>query len=43
MVWDRVRRPAERKKIKDGVLGVTTWQVVCEQNLLPWPPVKTGS
>jgi hypothetical protein len=33
------RTASERDKIKDGVLGVTTWQVICKQNHLPWPPV----
>jgi hypothetical protein len=34
------RSTPERNKIKDGILGVATWQAVCEQNSLPWPPAK---
>lgn len=33
------RSPAERQEIADGFLGVTTWQRVCADLGLPWPPV----
>lgn len=32
------RTPGERKEIADGFLGVTTWQQVCAEFRLPWPP-----
>jgi len=32
------RDNAEREKIRKGILGVTTWQAICEQNDLAWPP-----
>jgi hypothetical protein len=32
------RNKAEREKLQEGVLGVTTWQAVCEKNGLSWPP-----
>ena len=33
------RSAADRTRIADGVLGVTTWQGVCRTFALPWPPV----
>lgn len=33
------RNEEERRKIADGVLGVTTWQAVCKAHNLSWPPV----
>lgn len=32
------RTQAEREEIADGFLGVTTWQRVCAEFGLPWPP-----
>lgn len=32
------RGAVERKKIADGYLGITTWQKVCSQLRLDWPP-----
>jgi hypothetical protein len=34
------RTPIERKQLADGVLGVATWQAVCAQNGIPWPPTS---
>ncbi len=34
------RNPAERQEIADGFLGATTWQRVCADFGLPWPPVE---
>lgn len=31
------RTPAERKSLKDGILGVTTWQRACREVGVPWP------
>jgi hypothetical protein len=33
------RTLAERALIADGFLGVTTWQRVCSEFHLPWPPI----
>ena len=27
-----------RAQIRDGILGVSTWQAVCAANAIPWPP-----
>jgi len=32
------RSPHERSSIGRGVLGVITWQAVCKENRIPWPP-----
>jgi hypothetical protein len=34
------RRPAERSALAASILGVATWQAVCAQNRIPWPPVQ---
>jgi hypothetical protein len=34
------RSPTERSLIAAGILGVATWQEVCKQNRIPWPPVQ---
>ena len=34
------RTPSQRSKIAEGFLGVTTWQRVCSELNLPWPPVQ---
>ena len=34
------RSLAERQDIADGFLGVTTWQRVCADCRLPWPPIE---
>lgn len=36
------RTEAERRKIADGVLGAVTWQRVCREFDLPWPPAPDG-
>lgn len=33
------RPPHERSLLAAGILGVATWQAVCAQNQIPWPPV----
>jgi hypothetical protein len=33
------RAPAERSALASGMLGVATWQAICAQNCIPWPPV----
>jgi hypothetical protein len=37
------RTPAEREAISQGILGVATWQAVCRQNGIPWPPSQSDS
>jgi hypothetical protein len=32
------RSNAQRKQISDGILGVTTWQAVCAEFGIAWPP-----
>jgi hypothetical protein len=34
------RSPIDRSQIASGILGVATWQAVCKQNSIPWPPVQ---
>jgi hypothetical protein len=34
------RSPGERSALAAGLLGVATWQAVCAQNCIPWPPVQ---
>jgi hypothetical protein len=34
------REPAERARIAEGFLGVTTWQRLCQAFQLEWPPVE---
>ena len=36
------RTDGERADIAQGFLGVTTWQRVCREFGLPWPPPITG-
>jgi hypothetical protein len=32
------RTQHQRDAIANGILGVTTWQAICAQNHIPWPP-----
>jgi hypothetical protein len=32
------RTPEQRQAIGDGIIGVTTWQAVCAEFRIPWPP-----
>jgi hypothetical protein len=32
------RTASERQALSDGILGVTTWQAVCAEFRIPWPP-----
>jgi len=34
------RSRSERHLIASGILGVATWQAICAQNQIPWPPEK---
>jgi hypothetical protein len=34
------RSVEERSKIAGGVLGVVTWQAVCDRFGIPWPPYQ---
>lgn len=34
------RTPLERMQISEAFLGVTTWQRVCSELHLPWPPAE---
>ena len=34
------RSPSERSMLAAGMLGVATWQAVCVQNCIPWPPLQ---
>jgi hypothetical protein len=34
------RSPEDRSRMASGILGVATWQAVCAQNDIPWPPVQ---
>ena len=36
------RSPAIRDSLANGVLGVCTWQAVCERCGVPWPPYEDG-
>lgn len=33
------RSPSERSALAAGMLGVATWQGLCAQNGIPWPPI----
>jgi hypothetical protein len=33
------RSPSEQSALAAGMLGVATWQGLCAQNGIPWPPV----
>lgn len=35
------RSLGERSAFAAGILGVATWQAVCAQNSIPWPPVHS--
>jgi hypothetical protein len=32
------RTPEQRQTIGDGIIGITTWQRVCAEFRIPWPP-----
>jgi hypothetical protein len=34
------RSSGERSALTAGLLGVATWQAVCAQNCIPWPPMQ---
>jgi hypothetical protein len=36
------RTSTERNQIADGFLGITTWQAVCTEFALAWPPKRVG-
>lgn len=37
------RTQEERVLLASGILGVATWQSVCAENRLPWPPVQDSA
>ncbi len=37
------RSAAERQEIADGFLGITTWQRLCADLGLPWPPAEDAT